>query len=174
MANALDVTVGIQHGEACTCRKLDPVTVTPVIVANKCPGRDAGAAAPRRVDHAGSVIITWPRATAPAVSSWNVKIHDADSGRDLGPITLSASIGIDPRGFVTADLTMLADVDGDPSTGPSVLDEETGTYRTGVFRYVVAEMRVAYDGTLTINEERERLGLPPVDIGASENAVQAG
>lgn len=98
-------------------------------------------------EYAGHVIITWPPATGPAVSAWDITIHDADTGRDLGSVTTVATITIDPTKFTTADLTMLVDAIGEPIAAGAqpVFDEETQTARVGTFRYVVAASVVNRD-----------------------------
>lgn len=88
MATA-DVVIGTEHGPRCTCRRLDPVSVsyTPVIIDRHCPGQDEY---PRTDDIAGRITITWPRphaglyATpgAPLVCS-GIRVYDAETGEEF-------------------------------------------------------------------------------------------
>jgi hypothetical protein len=88
MATA-DVVIGTQHGDDCTCRKLDPfeVSITPVIVNCHCPGQDER---PCTDDVTGRITITWPRphaglyATpgAPLVCS-GIRVCDAETGEEF-------------------------------------------------------------------------------------------
>lgn len=104
----------------------------------------------------GTVIIEWPapaRGTPyGAMPGRHVKVWDAATGEQVygcthADITVHAGV----EGLVTADLTLFADEDGEPvlDLQPAVtaadrrivLDEDGGTV-TGVFPFLVTEMRV--------------------------------
>jgi hypothetical protein len=103
----------------------------------------------------GYVIIEWP---APRRSdgiprmmpAWGCTILDAGTGK---PITTVEKITVervtaDAQSFITADLAARADPDGNPVLFPGedghcpVYLDEQGRIRTGVFPFIVAEMRV--------------------------------
>jgi hypothetical protein len=92
------------------------------------------------------VIITWPRTVNPP---WQVGLVDADTGQNLGPNTLAATVTVDPTGGVYADLQMMTDTDGNPlhPGGQALLTGDGTTYRQDSFRYAVAEMRIHPDET---------------------------
>jgi len=151
MAGVLNVSVGVHHGPGCTCKPLDEitrtVTVQPVIVNRGCPGQRE---IPRTDEITGRVIITWParkheHTTLPV---WGVSIHDADSGEQITTaLGLRMVIGT-KRGWdgpIEVELEQLTNAGGKPlATGAPIVPDEAGDgYRTAVFRYVVAEMRVA-------------------------------
>lgn len=190
MADAIEVNIGVEHGPDCTCTRLDPIHIQPVIVSPDCPqspreprAKDyvVGGHGPAPVD-TGRLIITWPAAgNSPALPNWGVTFHDADTGEQiLTVLKLSLILGTDTgyeQGIIEADITALVDEDynilaaGQPVAtdayrehcdcikrhrlNGSLTDEETDRldaldrkfpgpqFRTGVFRYVVAEMRVA-------------------------------
>jgi hypothetical protein len=94
-------------------------------------------------EYRGRVIIEWPPAPGPgAFLGCLVSLYDADSGK---PVTACSHADItlhaDAAGLVTADLTLFADANGEP-----ILDAGTMVnpmeIRTGVFPFLVAEMRV--------------------------------
>lgn len=95
----------------------------------------------------GHVILEWPQPvttlTFPrAMVAWKVAVYDATDGASIttaSEITVRASAD----GWVTADLTMLADPDGMPVlSGSTVYPDDEGRARTGTFSFLVAEMRV--------------------------------
>lgn len=96
----------------------------------------------------GVVIIEWPARAAQGVGllpGWGVGIYDALTGDSPEPrqITTVTCVAIraDAREIITADLTMLADEDGNPLyDGPPVLRDREIV--TGTFPFLVAEMRV--------------------------------
>jgi hypothetical protein len=94
----------------------------------------------------GRLIITWPKPTGPVVAPHGIVLTDAETGEHITS-TLDADIVIhaDPQQVVTATLTMLTDADGKPlaANAKPVLDTDGENVRTGVFRWLVAEMRVA-------------------------------
>jgi hypothetical protein len=149
MVRTVDVNIGTWHGEHCTCHPLEPVTVRPVIVNDDCPG---ATAQPRRkpVEIAGRIAITWPAPQhehAP-LGAWAVQLHDLDNDQPVLTATgLRIVIGGEGwhTGGIYADVTRLVGEDGKPlpNNGRPVLDESGGDAKTGVFRYAVAEMRVA-------------------------------
>lgn len=95
---------------------------------------------------AGRVIITWPKYSGvTALPGWGVTVADADSGK---PITgaLMLTLNANPHGVITAEMTMLIDADGKPLVGSRskpVLAEDGEHPLTGVFHWLVAEMRIA-------------------------------
>jgi hypothetical protein len=106
----------------------------------------------------GYVIIEWPApqrkdGTPRPMAAWGCTILDPVTGQ---PITTVEKITLqrvtaDARNAVIADLAMLADPDGNPVMGPDedgkhvVWPDENGKIRTGVFPFLVAEMRVRGD-----------------------------
>lgn len=149
MVEPLDLTIGIKHGDDCTCTPLDPITVTtqPVVVNRDCPGQRE---LPRGRDEiTGSVVIIWPHPSGLNLNVWDVQIQDAETGEILTTVLglrliLGGSHGWRPAA-VEVELTQLADGDGKPlgSGAPVVPDDDGKRFRTGAFRYVVAEMRIA-------------------------------
>lgn len=148
MASALTVTVGTRHGEHCTCKHLGEITATAetVIVNRDCPGQRE---LPHDEEPIGRVTLTWPARTNNApLAVWGVRIDDADSDEQFTNVTglrmvLGTGHGWD--GAITVDLEQLTDADGKPlPTGANVVSGEDGkSVRSGVFRYLVAEMKVA-------------------------------
>lgn len=94
----------------------------------------------------GVIAIEWPAATGGSVYAcllgWGVKVTDAATGK---PVTtcLDVTVHADAGALVTADLTLLADEDGEPllEGKPVVRDGEP---LTGTFPFVVAEMKVRH------------------------------
>lgn len=125
-----------------------------------------------RTEAAGRIIITWPSpAAAGVLSSWPVTIHDADTGEQiLTAVKIAIVMGADDGyegALIEADLTLLVDEDGNRiDGGTDSVNRAMGPdgLRTGVFRFLVAEMRVAGQDVKTINEQREDLGLAAVGI----------
>lgn len=113
----------------------------------------------KRPDFYGRVIIEWPAPRSGVLAGWGVAIRDAATGE---PITtaMSIKIGADAEHEITAELTQILGTDGqparqgppDPVTGrvPDIALDigEDGEPKTAVFRYIVAEMRVAGHKTL--------------------------
>jgi hypothetical protein len=103
----------------------------------------------------GYVIIEWPaphrKDGIPRVlPAWGCSILDAGTGEPIttvGKITVER-VTADVTGFIVADLVMFADPDGAPVLGPGedgtfpFYQREDGRVRTGVFPFIVAEMRV--------------------------------
>jgi hypothetical protein len=90
----------------------------------------------------GSVIIEWapPRGAGRLMPGWDTKVYDTVSGDEIGSSVLRIRlIDVDASRVLTADLTMLADEDGNRAAGPHVRD---GDVITDVFRFFVSEMRV--------------------------------
>lgn len=89
----------------------------------------------------GSVIIEWPapRGEGRPMPGWDVAVYDAASGRQMLNVMRATLVSAEPENLVTADLTMLADEDGNPAAEPHLRD---GHVITGVFRFLIAEMRV--------------------------------
>ena len=91
----------------------------------------------------GSIIIEWapPRTGGRPMPGWDTKVYDTATGDEIGSSVLRIRlIDVDASKVLTADLTMLADADGNPAAKPHV---RGGDVITGVFRFNVSEMRVA-------------------------------
>lgn len=142
MAEALDVAIGTKHGPDCACRPLEPLalTIAPVIVNRDCPGQRE-LARDERID--GRVIITW----APGgfiAPGFAVTVTDADTGEPWTADVLNLQVRVDPRGRTTATLERMVDAGGAPiGRGKLVPTRDGKGYRTALFRYAVAEMRIA-------------------------------
>jgi len=150
MARTADVTIGIQHGADCTCHKLDPICVTPVIVHEDCPGSGVPQQPRKPAEVIGRIAITWPspRHEYAPLGAWEIQIYDLDA--DLPILTATGMrivISADgwDSGGIYADLTLLVGKDGEPipNDGNAAIDEDSGRVQTGAFRYAVAQMRVA-------------------------------
>ena len=105
--------------------------------------------------YCGYVIIEWPAPRRKdgiprAMPAWACSVLDAETGK---PITTVEKLTVprlvaDVTTFITCDLVMLADEQGMPVMGPgedgkfTVWLDENGRARTGVFSFLVAEMRV--------------------------------
>lgn len=96
----------------------------------------------------GHIIIEWPAPRGTdyprLMPGWACAIFDAATGK---PVTTAEklvipAVTVDARRFITAELTMLADEDGNPvfDGNPHVRD---GEIITATFPFLVAEMRVA-------------------------------
>lgn len=143
MAQPFDLVIGIKHGDTCTCKPLDQVTATaqPVIVNRDCPGQHER---PRHDTLYGRITITWPQPTGLATPGFRVSIADADTGEEWTADVLNLRVTVDPRGITTATLERLVDADGKPiGHGKAVPTEDGDSYRSALFRYAVAEMRIA-------------------------------
>lgn len=150
MVAAHDIYVGIQHGEDCTCHKLDPICVTPVIVHDDCPGSGVPQQPRKSAEAVGRIAITWPspRHEYAPLGAWEIQIHDLDADLPILTATgLRIVISADGwgSGGIYADLALLVGEDGEPlpNDGKAAIDENSRRVRTGAFRYAVAEMRVA-------------------------------
>jgi len=92
----------------------------------------------------GVVVIEWPAPVGGSVYACmigrDVKITDAATGKPFGTCS-NVTVHADPGALVTADLTLLADKDGEPLLDGRVVTRD-GEPLTGVFPFVVAEMRV--------------------------------
>ena len=142
MAHAIEAVIGTQHGETCTCRRLDPITVTaqPVIASRGCRGQRE---IPRADEIAGRVAIVWPAAGNGPLLPFDMAVLDADSGELLTDV-LAVRLVVNSRAAITVDLERAVDADGRPiGTGETVPDEDGKGVRTAVLRYTVAEMRIA-------------------------------
>jgi hypothetical protein len=107
-----------------------------------------GAGIPHREgpdgDYAGVVMIEWPPATGTgpyaAMIGRAASVFDAVSGKQIKTCA-GITVRVNMEELVTADLTLLAGADGEPILqGEPVLDGEG--IRTGVFPFLVSEMRV--------------------------------
>lgn len=189
----VNVHVGIQHGDDCTCTRLDPINIQPVIVGDDCPGpRDSAGHAREQIarvagqiagelgievpqPYPGRVILTWPPIDRFVAPSWGVAVHDADTGDLVPTVALDLHLG-EPEllnGPLTVALKLLVDADGAPLIGDRITpvwDDggEGRRVKTGVFTCPVAAMRVRGDGKLSLNEERAILGLGPIEYEVAE------
>lgn len=94
------------------------------------------------MDITGRLRIEWPP-TSPdraGIPVWPTRLFDADTEADIGKHTIRFTVDAIAGDLVHADLTMLVDENETPTDRPVVGEE--GVARTGVFRYVVAEMRI--------------------------------
>lgn len=93
---------------------------------------------------AGRLVIIWPKASGPAVHGNLIAFIDADSGDPIVTIT-DLTVHVDLYAPVVAEVAMFADADGKPLLGAHAMpvpDADGKAYRTGTFRWLVAEMRV--------------------------------
>jgi hypothetical protein len=88
-----------------------------------------------------AVIITWPSRPK---GCWQFTVHDAATGRDYSPVTLTATVTVSPVGAMQAELLMITDANGDPQTndGPTLLTDDGTDYRRATFTFDVAENHV--------------------------------
>jgi hypothetical protein len=102
-------------------------------------------------DFEGTIIIEWPQPANGVLPGWALKIWDADSGRQIFSASeITATVDAAADGIVVARLVLFADPDGNPVYGSEGqtqihLDDDKNIL-TGVFRFRVAEMRVADPG----------------------------
>lgn len=94
----------------------------------------------------GVIRIEWPAACNPGPYGSMVgsllSVFDAMSGKQI-LTCVKAVIHADMDALVTADLTLFTDADGEPILdGEPVQDEDRTEIRTGVFPFLVGEMRV--------------------------------
>lgn len=122
MACDAPLLVGVEHGSSCTCRRLEPVTVTmkPVIVDRECP---AQGELPSRTKVAGAVTVTWPATGThlDLVDPREISIHDAVTGQELTTVVaLRMACGTSRSwgGEALVELTELVDVDGQVARDP--------------------------------------------------------
>ena len=103
---------------------------------------DEGADRPD--DYRGVIIIEWPAAhgASPysAIAGRMVEITDALTGKPIRTCT-GVTVHADMDRLVTADLTMFADEGGLPLFDGEPVRDGDG-FRTGVFPFLVSEMRV--------------------------------
>ena len=110
----------------------------------------AHAEKPEPVETGRRVIITWPAPTTSGVLPiYSVAVTDADSGERILPgVKLSLVLGTDTGyegDIIEAEVTALVNADGKilgPRESP-VKSEDGEWLSTGVFRFAVAEMRIA-------------------------------
>jgi hypothetical protein len=159
------VTVETRHGDDCTCPSVGEVNISLVASRPNCPGdrspHRAGSIdaqlAPYRPVFNGAVVITWPAVAklpthgAPLMP-WRMEIHDHATGEQmLGVSGLRMVIGGESWDdeMICVDLTELVGEDGKPLRGKRVVPvrgpDDPERIRRGVFRYLVAEMRVRED-----------------------------
>ena len=94
----------------------------------------------------GVIAIEWPAATRPgpygAMIGRMTAVTDLVTGNEIRTCT-GITVHVDMERLVTADLTLFTDADGEPVLdGEPVVDAERGGFRTGVFPFLVGEMRV--------------------------------
>jgi hypothetical protein len=92
----------------------------------------------------GVIVIEWPppfgASPYSAMTGHKVTVTDALTGKPVRTC-LHLVVNADMDAIVTADLTMFADADGEPLLDGEPVPDGDG-FRTGVFPFVVAEMRV--------------------------------
>ena len=96
-------------------------------------------------EFAGRLIITWPKGDV-AVVGRHVFLADADTGEQItSAFDADVVIHADVREVVTATVTMLVGEDDKPlpNKAKPIISDDGENLRTGVFQWVVAEMRVA-------------------------------
>jgi hypothetical protein len=87
----------------------------------------------------GSIVIEWPQPIAGCLPGSPVAISDALTGKPINTVS-RLTVSADPASLVTADLTMLANLDGEPAyDGPG--HARDGEIVQGTFRFEVAEMK---------------------------------
>jgi hypothetical protein len=103
-----------------------------------------------RPTHDGRVIITWPaKTTSGVLPIYAVTITDADTGEQIASgVKLSLVLGADTGyegDIIEAEITALVNADGQilGSRESPVKSEDGEWFSTGVFRFAVAEMRIA-------------------------------
>jgi hypothetical protein len=100
------------------------------------------------------VIIEWPAPCKPGapLAGWGCAIFDAGSGKMITTVSqvLIPAVRVVPERWIECELTMSAGEDGEPviglepgTSGMSAVLDDDGNVRTGTFRFMVAEMRVA-------------------------------
>jgi hypothetical protein len=110
------------------------------------PAEGAKAETPDPEPYRGVIVITWPAAHGASPYSsmpgYRVEITDALTGKPITTCT-GFTVRMDPEALVTAGLTMFADEAGEPILdGMPVPDRDGEQLRTGVFPFLVSEMRV--------------------------------
>ena len=128
----------------------------------------------------GVIVIEWPApyGTGPysAMNGWKVTVADAVTGKPI-PTCTSITVHVDPGALVTAGLTMFTDAGGEPLLDGDPVRDGDG-FRTGVFPFVVSEMRVRSQVVPGMREipdpqaEMERLAAARLP-GAADAAVRA-
>jgi hypothetical protein len=92
----------------------------------------------------GVISIEWPAPAGGSIYACmlgrGVRITDAATGRPFDNCS-EIAVHADPGALVTADLTLLADKDGEPLLDGRVVTRD-GEPLTAVFPFVVSEMRV--------------------------------
>lgn len=96
----------------------------------------------------GAIIIEWPQPVGKGphgcIAGYSLSITDATTGKQITTCShADITVHADAAELVTADLTLFVGEDGEPLlNGPPVPDYDAGEIRTGVFPFLVAEMRV--------------------------------
>lgn len=98
------------------------------------------------VRYMGVIAIEWPAATRPGpyncMTGAQLTITDAVSGKVITTCShADVTVHADAGELVTADLTLFADADGEPLLDGKPVTSD-GEVLTGVFPFLVAEMRV--------------------------------
>jgi len=117
-------------------------------IAGLADGEPGESALPREEPDAyrGVIAIEWPppNGASPysSMPGCLVSVTDALTGKPIMTCT-KIIVHADAGALVTADLTMFADADGEPLLdGEPVIDGDG--FRTGVFPFLVSEMRVRH------------------------------
>jgi hypothetical protein len=95
-------------------------------------------------EYAGRVVITWPQTRGGMILGHTVALIDADSGELLVGVQ-DLTVIADLNGPIVAEMTMYTDADGQPLRIGMTLVRDGDTWRTGRFRWLVAEMHTALD-----------------------------
>ena len=97
-------------------------------------------------DFAGRLIITWPKPNGGMIAGHGIVLTDADTGEQIfSALDLDLRIRAAVHSVAVVGLTMLVDGEGKPLPrgGQPVLSADGEDFRTGVFWWWVAEMRIA-------------------------------
>lgn len=91
----------------------------------------------------GYLTIIWPK-PGPGILGERVTMLDADTGQPITSV-VAMKLAAAPGKLATAELLMLVNERGEPLTAdePPLLAEDGEHPRTGVFHWLVAEMRTA-------------------------------
>jgi hypothetical protein len=96
-------------------------------------------------DFDGTIVITWPQPRGGSLHGWSVTMTDPATGQFINTVTaLTVVLHAGAESIVWAECEMFADRAGNPLLdGAPVPGPEHGEVLTGIFRFLVTEMRVA-------------------------------